>query len=970
MRRFWTRLLPCLILWLGSLGVDWPGARQKPATLPGRAAPAPQSKAASAPPRVESFRLRPGRGHPKTLMPGTIHSYTFNLKAGEALRLIFDQQGVDATIDVLDPSQKTILKVDSLNLARGSEEVPFIAETAGVYDVRVSSESQGRYSPRIVTRRIATPRDRTRAASVLAYFRGEEASRLHRPPPEIEKCYADAARLAGQVGETVHRADAYYKLGRLYCGDKTWRECRDSYLQAQALYEKNRNFVQEAALLTELADVFNILGEPKLAAGAFQHAIRLAQETKDIKKEATAWSNLGNLQYDQGEIEPALRSYERARDLHRQAGNTFGEVTAIDGCGRVYALLGRSPQALALYDQVQARLKVNRNDQLMAVTLLLIGDAYRFGGQLYLSISYYRRAIDLFQRLADPVQEATTLNNLGLTYYHLRQYRAALDAYLQAARGFHDSGRVAYEATAWSNVGWIQIVLDDVPQALKSFERALELGQKFNRRPDRAVAYFGMAWAERHRNNLIAAQGNVQKAIDILEDLRNEAGRPDLRMSLLGTWSTIYEFLVEILMEQHQLHPAEGHDVKAFEASEGARARSLFESLGKSSTPPLLSLAAVQSQVLDNDTVLLEYHLGDEKSFLWAVTQDSFASFELPNRGRIEPLAREVYRLLKKSHHSEALPEAARKARELAEILLGPVAGRLGKKRLLIVVPPSLQYVPFAALPDPNEKEPEGPAASWPTPLVYRHEIVSTPSASVLAALRAAIKQRRAARNLLAILADPVYERSDKRFNMSSSKRPGSSSTDILAGRFTRLKNSQEEADAISHIAGRQNVLDLRDFSANRDSVLDPRLRSYKYIHLSVHGDPDLPAIVLSAFDSQGRPRDPFLRAQDIQTLGLSADLVVLGSCGSGLGQEIRGEGIVGLTQAFLSAGASRIIVSLWNLNDLATSEIMPPFYLNLLKQGKTPSAALQQAQIAMWHQRRWNAPAYWAGLVQQGEWK
>jgi CHAT domain-containing protein/Tfp pilus assembly protein PilF len=970
MRRFWTRLLPCLILWVGSLGTDWPRAWQEPGAPPGRSAPASQPKAASAPPRVEFYRLCLGRGRPKTLTPGTIHSYTFELKPGEFLRLIFDQRDVDITIDVLDPSKRKILVVDSLNGTHGPEDVPLIAEMAGVYEIRVSGTSEGQYSPHIVTRRVATPRDRIRAASVLAYFRGEEATNSRRPSSEREKYYADAARLAGKVRETVHRADAYHRLGELHCGEGAWRECRDSYLRAMALYEKNGNESRESVLLIQLAEAFSNLGETKRAVDAFKQSIRLAQKTKRIITEAIASSNLGKLQLEQGEYEPALRSYERSRDLYRQAGNPGGEARATLGCGRVYTSIGRYQQALALYEQVQARLKVAPDDQLTAETLALIGDAYRNGGQLHLSIPYYLHALGLSRRLADPVTEASALNNLGLADYHLERYQEARDAYLQAIQIFRERGLVAYEATAWSNVGWIQIALDDVPQALKAFESALEISLRFNRRPAEAVAYFGMAWAERHRNNLIAAQGNVQKAVDVLEELRTEAGQPDLRMSILDARINLYEFLVEILMEQHQLHPAAGHNMEAFEASEGARARSLLDSLGKSSAPPLLSLAAVQSRVLDSDTVLLEYHLGDEKSFLWAVTPDSFASFELPNRARIEPLAREVYGLLKRSHHSEALPEAVSKAHELAEILLGPVAGRLGKKRLLIVVPPALQYIPFAALPDLNEKEQEGPVTSWPTPLVYRHEIVSAPSASVLAALRTASKRRRAARNLLALIADPVYERSDERFKIPSSQRPELTGADILAGRFARLKNSKEEADTIIGIAGSRNVLDLRDFSANRDSVLDPRLRSYKYIHLSVHGDPGLRAIVLSAFDTQGRPRDPFLRAKDIQTLDLSADLVVLGSCGSGLGQEIRGEGIVGLTQAFLSGGASRVIVSLWSLNDLATSEIMPRFYANLLKQGGTPSAALRRAQIQMWRQGRWNAPVYWAGLVQQGEWR
>jgi CHAT domain-containing protein len=196
-----------------------------------------------------------------------------------------------------------------------------------------------------------------------------------------------------------------------------------------------------------------------------------------------------------------------------------------------------------------------------------------------------------------------------------------------------------------------------------------------------------------------------------------------------------------------------------------------------------------------------------------------------------------------------------------------------------------------------------------------------------------------------------------------------------LAGQFGPLGNLKEEADAIARIAGSQNVTELRGVAANRERVLDGSLSTYKYINFSVHGDPnrrspDLSALLLSAYDERGRQRDPYLFARDLKRIKLSAELVTLASCGSGLGRELRGEGLVGLTQAFFRAGASRVLVSTWDLNDFATSRLLPSFYDNLLNKGQSPASALRNAQIDMWKKGRWSAPSYWAGLVLQGEWK
>jgi CHAT domain-containing protein len=165
------------------------------------------------------------------------------------------------------------------------------------------------------------------------------------------------------------------------------------------------------------------------------------------------------------------------------------------------------------------------------------------------------------------------------------------------------------------------------------------------------------------------------------------------------------------------------------------------------------------------------------------------------------------------------------------------------------------------------------------------------------------------------------------------------------------------------------------DFQANRETVLSGELSQYRYVHFATHGmidsqRPGLSALVLSMVDEQGKGRDGFLRANDIYNLRLGADLVVLSACQTGLGKEIKGEGLVGLTRGFMYAGGARIVVSLWNVNDRATSELMMKFYERMLKRGERAAAALRAAQVEMWRRKQWQSPYYWAAFTLQGEWR
>jgi CHAT domain-containing protein len=169
--------------------------------------------------------------------------------------------------------------------------------------------------------------------------------------------------------------------------------------------------------------------------------------------------------------------------------------------------------------------------------------------------------------------------------------------------------------------------------------------------------------------------------------------------------------------------------------------------------------------------------------------------------------------------------------------------------------------------------------------------------------------------------------------------------------------------------------LQALDFRASRDVALGGDLGMYRIVHFATHGllddqRPELSGLVLSLVDESGRSQDGFLRLNEIYNLRLSADLVVLSACQTGLGKEVRGEGLIGLTRGFMYAGARSVAASLWKVDDVATRELMKRLYTGLFKSGLKPAAALRAAQLEMLKTTQWRAPYYWAAFVLQGEWK
>jgi CHAT domain-containing protein len=397
-----------------------------------------------------------------------------------------------------------------------------------------------------------------------------------------------------------------------------------------------------------------------------------------------------------------------------------------------------------------------------------------------------------------------------------------------------------------------------------------------------------------------------------------------------------------------------------------------------------LSASEIQWNVLDEGTLLLEYALGETTSYLWVVSPAAVRSYTLAPKAEIEGAARALYERL------SAPPGAAgpeREAAALSRLVLGPAAEALGNKRLLVVAPGMLQYVPFGVLPAPGAAS----GTSAPVALLSRHEVVSAPSASVVALIRREAAGRPVGSRTVAVLADPVYGATDPRVKGKEARiAPGAPATHTAPsvleralrsmrgstdGSLSRLPFSRWEADAIAALAPRGDARKALGFEASRETALSSELGHYRIVHLAAHGlldakRPELSGVVLSLVDDQGKPKDGYLRLHDVYNMKLGADLVVLSGCQTALGKELGGEGLLGLTRGFMYAGASRVVASLWQVDDESTAELMKRFYRAMLKDGRPASEALRAAQLEMSRDRRWSAPFYWAGFVLQGEWE
>lgn len=756
--------------------------------------------------------------------------------------------------------------------------------------------------------------------------------------------YREAMELFETLGAARRRASVLVRLGEVYLTVNRLDE-------ATALLERATESARtvgwqggEIAAEELLGRVYYRQERLEEAEESLERVLTLAHEMEDRSREALARSSLGTLRLKLGQVEQAERHFETARDLFRELEDRQGEAMMLHKLGRLRFQEGALDEALELHETAAEVFKRAGDRQGVAST--------RYGAARILhDQGRYRRAHELLRsiiRSAEELRTESASHDLRTSYVDSKHHYWELHIdTLMHLRDEEQNESYDYEALAASE-RW---------RARSLVEMLFEAGLDDESGLDEAVRL-------RYRNLQDELSAVAAQRMEVLDE---DAG----------------EQLHALDREQMRLLMELDH-VRA-EMRRSSRLHRQLDPLSDDAAGSAARLPQIQQNMLDGRTLAVVYSLGDERSFGWTVTQRQVLGHVLPGRQEIEGLADRVRQLLVSAAASNA--EQRREVSALlSQRILAPLfygladAGRF--QRLVVVADGSLLYVPFAALPMPKEADSEENRTD--TLLVQRfEEIVNLPSLSVLLPLRNMTYERQLAARSVVALADPVFQPDDPRLAASDTgEAVVSEATDALTrslrnlGRksLQRLPGTRQEAEAILEMAPRDG-LGVFGFDANRELVTGERLRSYRILHFATHGlvnseHPELSGLALSMFDEEGEPVDGFLRLHELYGLRLPAELVVLSACDTGLGQELRGEGLVGLARGFMFAGSPRVVVSLWEVGDEDTAELMRRFYEQLLEHKRRPSLALRLAQSSMLEDEASASPHRWAGFVFLGDWK
>ncbi len=768
----------------------------------------------------------------------------------------------------------------------------------------------------------------------------------------------------------------------------------------------------QASALNSQASILGSAGQTQKALDAYQAALTSARHAKNLDEEAVALYGIGDIRIDQGKPESALDSLEQALEIYRSLKSARPAANTRRRIANALQRLRRFDEALANLNKALDIYKSVGDLQGQSITLDSVGTLDLLSGKETQAAAAYQEALALARKVKDPFNEASALTNLGRYAYATGNAHQALVWHDQAVAIFQSIGNpsVAQTSALYGSARAMHDLGDfkGAQVRLEQVRKNVELLREETDSMDLRTAYFaskqhyydlhidvlmhlhevepqpGYAAAAFEINEGRRARGLLEMLAESKAGIRNGAdpalvGQEDeLKQQINGLDSSLRraratkeaDHITALETQQRKLL-AELDAVQ----SEIRRRNPKYAALTR---PEPLSLEQVRKSVLEHNTQLLVYSLGDERSFLWSIPQSGeIKTYVLPARPLIENMARKAYESLR---HRSGVSRQANKhwAHDLSEMLIKPVAADLLTKRLLIIADGALQYLPFAALPDPRSPGGE-------MPLLLNHEIVSLPSASVLYTLRQELSDRDLAPRRVAVIADPVFGLDDPRLGGKSPAAEATrsaladpdlsrSSEDIGLNRLERLTFTEEEAASIRDLVGEDQRFEALGFNATRSMVMSGALKRYRVLHFATHGilnskHPELSGLVLSEFDSEGKPQEGFLRSYEILNLDLRAELAVLSACQTGLGAEIRGEGLVGLTHSFMYAGVPRVIVSLWSVNDRGTAELMSRFYRALFKHHLAPSAALRCAQLSMLKKKEWEDPYYWAPFIFQGEW-
>lgn len=828
----------------------------------------------------------------------------------------------------------------------------------------------------------------------------------------------EALSLWQSIGDKRGVAETYAALAYYQLAQSDLSEAVKSNEAALNLWRELNVPSEQAEALINLGFIEYRKGDWQTACVLFTQAQGLLDEKAEPYKMGQIAAGLANAFIESGLPENGLVKYEQALAYYRESQNPQGVIVMTWGIGRTHYLLGHNSEAIDFLERGLREAQAVNRKNLAALCEDYLGRTYEALGDLNLATVHFLAALEI-SSAADPAEAARVRALLGLIYQRQGDFEKARQYQQKALEVFQSlSDRVNQSATLYA-LGRLELKSGNYDAAENYLRQSISVTEDIRRVStsrdlttafsatvhDRYESYVDCLM-RKHRAQ--PTQRLDVRAFEISEQGRGRALAELLRATQTNPAPGVDAQLAEqekSLRQSLRIREDEKvallgkaykkEDVEALDA-ELARLNAEFKRINETisarypsytqiTQPTSWDLRQIQEQILaDDQTVLLEYSLGADHSYVWAVTRSGIAGYELPPQSQITEAANRLYKLLKTPPEAGGANELAA-AQELARMVLSPVAAQLNKHRIIVVADGALNYIPFQVLPAP---------ATGNEPLIANYEVINAPSASILGQLRQETARRMAPEKVLAAFGDPVFasnyaERKDPKTgdqvaavqslengHLRHSLRDVELNGDSFDPSVIKpLAYARRELAVLRDIVPAGETFVAADFEATRERLQGTDLTKFAILHFATHGflDPKRPehsGLVLSTVNRAGQEQNGFVELQDIYNLHAPVDLVVLSACQTALGKDVRGEGLIGLTRGFMYAGASSVVASLWKVDDEATAELMKQFYTNLLQKGMRPAEALRAAQDSIRQKPEWRAPYYWAAFTLQGEYR
>lgn len=784
--------------------------------------------------------------------------------------------------------------------------------------------------------------------------------------PTAIEYYQQNLTIARELGDRAEEASALNNLGVAYSNLSQYDNAINAQQQNLAIAQELGDRHAEGLALTNLGTIYHQQGRYEQAIALYQSHLSIVQTLGDRAREGAIFRNLGIAYKELDRYQQAINTLQQGLSIAQEVDDEEGIVNAQLNLGTIYRSLGQYFRALELYELALDMAETRQDRALQAKVLGNLGIVHRGLKQYSEAIAFFEQSLELSRQLGNQSDQASTLHSLGILHRRLGDYAKAIGFFGRSLAIHQEIGDRAGKVSNLRNLGLIALGQGHNEQALQFLQESIAIAEEVGDRSGAgyAHAYLGLLYAQQSQLTnaelLTKAEVELRTAIALRQDLIPTELEPVNQLSLLNNWGDEYSTLQLVLAFQNK-------PLEALEVSEAGRSRALVTQLARQLSPEVAekisldppTLAQMQHIAREQNATLVEYSLMmDGFVFIWVIQPDGTIETRIGHEATLQDSFANIIATLEdlrgdRGHSSVASTQTPFTDEEtiqialkqLHELLIDPISDLMPAnetERIIFIPHQALFRVPFAALMDGDNRY-----------LIEKHTILTAPSIQSLSLTRQhRLRIDQTPRNKALVVGNPTLSHALKR----------------MYG-WRSLSGATQEAQTISRdLESHQIPVTLLLAEDATESAVLEKLHSARYVHLATHGSlagrldqsqtqstqmqyHHIPGFIALAEDtsealSQIGSEAGVLTANEMiqhtRKYPLNAELVVLSACQTGQGP-VTSDGTYDLSWSILAAGAPSLVVSLWDVSDLATQRLMTEFYQHMLLSGDK-AQALRQA--------------------------